>query len=65
MKKLYILFLGILGILSSAQNSLLFNKNWKIEQVNVNGSNKDISNDQYAYFITFHSDFLFNYISTI
>lgn len=65
MKKLYILFLGILGILSFAQNSLLFNKNWKIEQVNVNGSNKDISNDQYAYFITFHSDFLFNYISTI
>lgn len=65
MKKLYIIIFNFLFILGFSQNSLLFDKNWKIEKVTVNGSTIDITNEQTAYFMTFYSDFLFNYVSNI
>ena len=65
MKKLYILIFSILCISGFSQNPLLFNKNWKVEKVIVNGSTMDISADQTSYYMRFYSDFLFNYVSTI
>ena len=65
MKKLYILIFSFLCLLGFSQNSLLFDKNWKVEKVTVNGSTIDISADQTAYFIRFYTDYLFNYVSDI
>lgn len=65
MKKLYILVFTFLWLLGFSQNSLLFDKNWKVEKVTVNGSTIDISADQTAFFMRFYSDFLFNYVSDI
>lgn len=65
MKKLYILIFSFLWLLGFSQNSLLFDKNWKVEKVTVNGSTIDISADQTAYFMRFYTDYLFNYVSDI
>lgn len=65
MKKLYILIFNFLWLLGFSQNSLLFERNWKVEKVTVNGSTIDISANQTAYFMTFYSDSLFNYVSNI
>lgn len=65
MKKLYILIFSFLWLLGFSQNSLLFDRNWKVEKVTVNGSTIDISADQTAYFMRFYKDFLFNYVSDI
>lgn len=65
MKKLYILIFNFLCLLGFSQNSLLFERNWKVEKVTVNGSTIDISADQTAYFMSFYSDSLFNYVSNI
>lgn len=65
MKTLYTLLFSFLWLLGFSQNPILFNKNWRIENITMDGATTDISNNQDAYFMTFYSDFTFNYVSKV
>jgi len=65
MKNIYTLLFLTIGVSAFSQNPLLFNKNWKIDKVNINNADIEILQNSEAYFFTFNNDKTHSYISKI
>lgn len=63
MKNLYTLLSLTIGVLAFSQNPLLFNKNWKIDKININNADVEILQSSDAYFFTFNSNKTLSYMS--
>lgn len=65
MKNIYTLLSLTIGALAFSQNPLLFNKNWKIDKVNINNTDIEIPQNSEAYFFTFNNNKTHSYTSKI